>query len=81
MPNHHLTDEPTVAEAVTEAPDDALWSSKQLAALMGVSLVTLSRWRSAGKGPPWIRLSSSRAAYSVGGFRAWVISQTVGSDD
>lgn len=58
-------------------PDDALMSSQKLSELMGVGRLTLSRWRSAGKGPPWIRLSSSRAAYPVAAYRAWIASQTI----
>ena len=58
--------------------DDALMSSQKLSQLMGVGRLTLSRWRSAGKGPPWIRLSSSRAAYPVAAYRAWISSKTIG---
>ena len=59
------------------ANDDAMLSSKQVAELMGVSLVTLSRWRSEGKGPPYMRLSATKAAYPVKAYRAWVEAQTV----
>ncbi len=75
MPNH-LTHEPTVAEAMTAAPDDALMSSEQVSELMKVSRVTLSRWRSLEKGPPFIRLSACSVAYPVGAYRQWVQAQT-----
>lgn len=34
-----------------------LLSSKQVATMLGVSEPTLSRWRSAGQGPPVIEMS------------------------
>ncbi len=57
-------------------PDDAHLSAKQLSALLGPSLVTLSRWRSLGKGPPFIRLSMCSVVYPVGRYREWVRAQT-----
>ena len=51
---------------------DTLLSSKQLAGLTGVSTVTLSRWRSEGRGPPFLRLSASRVAYPLAAYREWV---------
>ena len=71
------TAQPTAADKFASMPDDALMSAKQLAPLMGVSLITLSRRRSEEKGPPFVRLSASRAAYPVGAYRAWVASQTI----
>ncbi len=56
--------------------DDALLSSRQLAELMGVSLVTLSRWRSNDDGPPFIRFSPTNVAYPVRAYREWVLSRT-----
>lgn len=55
---------------------DSLLSARQVRDLMGVSLVTLSRWRSAGKGPPFIRLSAARVAYPVGAYRQWIQYET-----
>ncbi len=57
--------------------EDTLMSSKQLADLMGVSLITLSRWRSGGKGPPFVRLGATRVAYPVRAYREWVESHTI----
>ncbi len=60
-------------------PNDALLSSRQMADLMGVSIPTLSRWRceGGGGGPPFIRISEKRAAYSLRAYREWVDAQTV----
>lgn len=52
--------------------DDAILSAKQLSALMGPSLPTLSRWRSLGRGPPFIRLSACSVGYPLGRYRQWV---------
>jgi len=38
----------------------ALLSSQKVADLIGVAPVTLSRWRSLGKGPTYVRLGPSR---------------------
>ena len=58
-------------------PEDALLTTRQIAELTGLSAVTLSRWRSQRKGPPWIRLSASSVAYPLGGYREWVKEQTI----
>lgn len=59
-------------------PKSALLSSKQLASVMGVSLITLSRWRSDGKGPPFVRLSATKVGYPIGGYLAWLSQNTIG---
>lgn len=62
------------------SPDDRLLSSQQMSELAGVSTVTLSRWRSQRKGPPWIRLSASNVGYPLGQYRDWVRGQTITGD-
>ena len=57
--------------------NNAMISSKQLAELIGVSLVTLSRWRSDGKGPPFIRLGATRVAYPMYAYNEWVETQLI----
>ncbi len=54
---------------------DRLMTSQQLAEIMGVSLITLSRWRSAEKGPPFIRLGPTSVRYSVSAYQKWLQSQ------
>lgn len=56
--------------------NDALLTPKQLASLLGVSVVTLTRWRRAeGLGPPFVRLGPSRIGYPVGAYRDWLAAQ------
>lgn len=74
MPRQN-TSEPVAMS--TSISDDTLMSTRQLAPLMGVSLVTLSRRRSKEMGPPFIRLSSGRVAYPIGAYRAWIKAQTI----
>ena len=62
---------------ISVVPEDRLLSTRQLAELTGLSAVTLSRWRSQRKGPPWIRLSASSVAYPLGGYREWVREHTI----
>ncbi|MFC2966891.1 helix-turn-helix transcriptional regulator [Acidimangrovimonas pyrenivorans] len=56
---------------------NVLLSSKKLAGVIGVSAVTLSRWRSEGKGPAYIRFGPTRVAYSVRAIRDWLAERTV----
>lgn len=59
--------------------DDAMLPVKQLSALLGVSALTLYRWREGGNGPPFVRLSPGRIGYPVGAYRKWVAAQTTES--
>lgn len=45
--------------------DERLMSTAEVAALVGVGVDTLERWRADGYGPPWVRLG--RAARTIGG--------------
>lgn len=54
------------------AHPDVLLSSRDLAAMLGVAMVTLSRWRSQRKGPPFLYLGPKRAAYRLGAVRQWL---------
>ena len=71
------TAQPTAADKFASMPDDALMSAKQLAPLMGVSLITLSRRRSEEKGPPFVRLSACRVTYPARAYREWIKAQTI----
>ncbi len=48
-----------------------LMDSRQIAAYLKVSKSTLSRWRSAGQGPPFLRLGGI-AHYRVEAVDAWL---------
>lgn len=43
-----------------QCPADRYLTSRQVAALLNVSLACLSRWRSTGKGPPWRAMSQNQ---------------------
>lgn len=46
-------------------------TAKQLAAQIGVSTKTLERWRSEGKGPPYLKTATGRIRYLVAGLDEW----------
>jgi predicted DNA-binding transcriptional regulator AlpA len=47
----------------------------ELSRQLGVSQATLFRWRSAGKGPAWTRISGKRINYQAEDVQAWVRSE------
>jgi predicted DNA-binding transcriptional regulator AlpA len=52
-----------------------LISSKRTAAMLGIKLQTLRRWRYEGKGPEYIRMGAkigSRVAYRVDAVESWI---------
>lgn len=51
-----------------------LWSECEAAAVIGVSAQSLSRWRKAGIGPPYLRLGR-KVRYRPGDVSAWIDSQ------
>ncbi|UUE19401.1 helix-turn-helix transcriptional regulator [Microbacterium sp. J1-1] len=50
-----------------------LMDSREIAAYLKVSESTLSRWRSAGQGPPFLRLGGI-ARYRIDAVDAWLAS-------
>lgn len=54
--------------AISASP---LMDSREIAAYLKVSESTLSRWRSAGQGPPFLRLGGI-ARYRVDAVDAWL---------
>ena len=51
----------------------ALYSPKEVAELLGVNENTLYKWRVAGEGPPYMRLSDGgRVRYERETLRAWM---------
>lgn len=49
-----------------------LMDSREIAAYLKVSESTLSRWRSAGQGPPFLRLGGI-ARYRIDAVDAWLV--------
>lgn len=57
------------------AMERRLISTKELARLLGVSVTTIERWRSSGKGPAWIRMGdrrTSRVLYDRADVALWI---------
>ncbi len=52
-------------------PGDLL-TTEQAASLLQLSPRTLRRWRSEGKGPPYVRLGSRRVRYRRQAIEAWL---------
>lgn len=51
----------------------ALYSPKEVAEMLGVNEHTLYKWRAAGEGPPYMRLSDGgRVRYERETLRAWM---------
>lgn len=60
--------------------DRVLYTSKEVAELLGVNENTLYKWRVLGEGPPYLRLSShGRVRYERESLRAWIASRLVRS--
>jgi hypothetical protein len=51
----------------------------ETAKALRISSRTLARWRVAGGGPPFARLSARRIAYPVDGLKAWGAGRTFSS--
>lgn len=66
-----------MTQALETRDPAALLSSQRVSELIGVAPVTLSRWRSLGKGPTYVRLGPSRVGYPIGALQAWLASLTV----
>ena len=54
------------------SPPGELLTTEQAAALLQLSPRTLRRWRSEGKGPPWVALGSRRVRYRRAAIQAWL---------
>ena len=46
--------------------------------LLSVSIPVMDRWRAAGEGPRFIRLSTRRIGYRLSDLRAWIESRAEG---
>lgn len=46
--------------------------------LLSVSIPVMDRWRAAGEGPRFIRLSARRIGYRLSDLRAWIESRAEG---
>jgi len=60
-----------VSESTSLVAVSPLMDSREIAAYLKVSESTLSRWRSAGQGPPFLRLGGI-ARYRLNAVDAWL---------
>lgn len=60
-----------MSEATGAVLVSPLMDSREIAAYLKVSESTLSRWRSAGQGPPFLRLGGI-ARYRIDAVEAWL---------
>lgn len=60
-----------MSEASTTIAVSPLMDSREIAAYLKVSESTLSRWRSAGQGPPFLRLGGI-VRYRIDAVDAWL---------
>ena len=79
MSKHHLDKRAADLIAAGAGDPDDLLNTKQVAAWLGNSPITLEIWRSKGKGPPFIRLSPRMIKYRRGDVLAWLISRRCAS--
>jgi len=59
-----------------QVPVDTLFTERDLAVYLGLSLPTLQRQRAAGTGPRFIQLSERRIAYRRSDVDAWLAART-----
>lgn len=52
-----------------------MYSPKELAQLLGVSVDTLAKWRTAGEGPPWTRVGPKVIRYNAKDVEAYLASR------
>ena len=56
-------------------PTTGLYSTpRQFGAEIGVSEVTLSQWRRAGKGPAYLRIAANKVRYARADIETWLAS-------
>ena len=58
-----------------EAPATPLLRSEAAARYLNVAVQTLRNWRSAGSGPPAIKLNGGAIRYRLGDLDAWIAAQ------
>lgn len=64
----------------TPLDDLRVLTSAETAKLLAVSPPMMERWRSAGTGPRFIRLSARRIGYRVEDLRTWMTGRAAGGE-
>ncbi len=55
--------------------------TQQVADLLSVSVSTIRKWRMAGDGPPWLKLSGGVVRYDPEVLTEWIASRVKGGTD
>jgi predicted DNA-binding transcriptional regulator AlpA len=71
----------TSDEKFKTLPDCACITTKEFAALTGLSLRTVTQLEAEGEAPPRVRLSKRRYGYTVASVRQWLKARTITSGD
>src|SRR5437868_2318588 len=56
---------------------EAIFNEKQVSTWLGISLPSLQRMRSDGRGPAFVQLSERRIAYRKSAVEAWLAARTI----
>jgi len=60
------------SEGGASRSDKEFLTSKEVAAMLGIGEQSLRRWRTQGKGPPFVKLEGARVVYSRDGLLVWL---------
>jgi predicted DNA-binding transcriptional regulator AlpA len=52
--------------------DDQLVDDNTVAAVIGMSVTTIRKWRYLAQGPPWVKVGLKSVRYRVGALREWL---------
>lgn len=66
--------------SITPLDDIRVLTSAETAKLLTVSAPVMERWRAAGTGPRFVRLSTRRIGYRVADLRAWMADRAAGGE-
>jgi predicted DNA-binding transcriptional regulator AlpA len=56
---------------------EAIFNEKQVSTWLGISLPSLQRMRSDGRGPAFVQLSERRIAYRKSAVEEWLVARTI----
>ena len=61
-----------------DLPEKLLLTAREVAHMLSVSEKTLEAWRTAGRGPPYVRLTGTGRGvrYRLDGLKQWIDEQT-----
>jgi predicted DNA-binding transcriptional regulator AlpA len=66
---------------VSGAEPVGFFNERQVAAVLGMSVLTLQKWRYLRKGPKYRKIGGKAVRYSVGEFQKWLAANFEGGED